>query len=65
MSVAHKAPAMKELSLEDLQDNFAVVVNNAITEGRTADIQAIVHAHQAQHPVTVSIIDRVRAFFIG
>lgn len=50
MSVAHEAPlkTMRELSLDDLQVNYAVMVNNAITEGRSNQVPAIVTSFKAQ-----------------
>ncbi|CAB4343793.1 MAG: hypothetical protein F2839_06560 [Actinobacteria bacterium] len=50
MSVAHKAApkTMRELSLDDLQVNYAVMVNNAITEGRSNQVATIVRSYNAQ-----------------
>lgn len=52
----------KELSLEDLRDNFAVIVNNAITEGREGQIGAIVDSYRAQRGVRPGLLDRIREF---
>ena len=41
----------KELSIEDLRDNFAVMVNNAITEGREAQVTQLVAEFQATQVV--------------
>ena len=50
MSVAQTAATPRELSLEDYQDNFAVIVNNAITEGREYQIPEIIREFTAQKP---------------
>lgn len=52
----------KELSLEDLRDNFAVIVNNAITEGREGQIGAIVDSYRAQRGIRPSLLERIREF---
>ena len=52
----------KELSLEDLRDNFAVMVNNAITEGREAQVGDIVDAYRAQIRAPRSLMERIRDF---
>jgi hypothetical protein len=52
----------KELSLEDLRDNFAVMVNNAITEGRDAQVADIVEAYRIQTRAPRSLIERIRDF---
>lgn len=64
MSVAHKAPQMRELSLDDLQSNFAVMVNNAITEGREAQVQDLVREYQATRLTLPrkTVVDRIREF---
>ena len=64
MSVAHKAPQMRELSLDDLQSNFAVMVNNAITEGREAQVTQLVAEFQATQVVLPrkTVVERIREF---
>ena len=65
MSVAHKAPTtMRELSQDDLQSNFAVMVNNAITEGREAQVTQLVAEFQATQVVLPrkTVVERIREF---
>lgn len=64
MSVAPEAPKKRELSLDDLQSNFAIMVNNAITEGREAQVQELVREYQATR-VTLprkNVVERIREF---
>lgn len=69
MSVAHKVTTMKELSQDDLQVNYAVMVNNAITEGHEADVAMIVRSFNNEKFNNVlprrSVLDRVREFFLA
>lgn len=62
MNTTPKPVTHKELSLEDLRDNFAVIVNNAITEGREGQIGAIVDSYRAQRGVRPGLLDRIREF---
>jgi len=52
----------KELSIEDLRDNFAVMVNNAITEGRADQVAVIVDSYRAQIKSSRTLIERIRDF---
>ena len=61
MNMTHKPATMKELSLEDLRDNFAVMVNNAITEGR--EVTDIVDSYKAQFGKRPTLIERIRELF--
>ena len=65
MNVAHKAQDKREISLDDLQSNFAVMVNNAIPEGRESAVPVLVREYRATRPVPqrTTVKERIRAFF--
>ncbi|MEI6405194.1 MAG: hypothetical protein WCO64_05410 [Actinomycetes bacterium] len=69
MSVAHEATTVKELSQDDLQVSYAIMVNNAITEGHETDVPMIVRSFKGEKFNNVmprrSVLDRVREFLLA
>ena len=65
MSVAHKAHDKREISLDDLQSNFAVMVNNAITDVPESAVPVLVREYRATRPAAqrTTVKERIRAFF--